>query len=205
MEERELDRRLHIQTAGIREWALQSAHYNRYEATPYDALDYLFAQHEVLTSGGWIDFGCGKGRVPFYVHYLYALDVTGIEMNSVLYQDAMNNLIDYRGAFPKKKGAVSFECILAERFSIPADASTFYFFNPFSLDIFRSVIRNIVLSLEEADRDAEVILYYPTSAYEQFLNEHLSFERAAELPITHLQLYDPNERFLVYTYKSPDQ
>lgn len=203
MEEREVDRRLHIQTAGMREWGFQSAHYNRYEATPYDAMDFLFAQHEIITSGGWIDFGCGKGRVPFYVHNLYSLDVIGIEMNSVLYQDAMNNLMDYRQAFPKKKGALSFECSLAERYRIPADASTFYFFNPFSLDIFRSVIRNIVLSLEGAERNAEVILYYPTSYYEQFLNEHPSFEKNAEIPITHLQVHDPHERFLVYTYIKP--
>ncbi|MDV6377276.1 SAM-dependent methyltransferase [Sporosarcina sp. GW1-11] len=203
MDEHTMDKRLHIKTAGMREWVHQLAHYNRYEATPYEGLDYLFAQHDILKSGSWLDFGCGKGRVPFYVQSLYSLDTIGIEMSSVLYQDAMNNLMDYRQAFPKKKGSISFECILAERYKIPSDAATFYFFNPFSIEIFRSVIRNIVLSLQTTPRSAEVILYYPTTAYKLFLQGHPSFEMVAEIPITHLQVHDENERFLVYTYKQP--
>ncbi|WP_153731136.1 SAM-dependent methyltransferase [Sporosarcina obsidiansis] len=203
MEEREIDKRLHVQTIGIREWNHQSSHYNRYEATPYEALDFLFSRHKIQTSGGWIDFGCGKGRVPFYVHYLYSLDVTGIEMNYVLHQDAMNNLMDYRQAFPKKRGTLSFKCCLAERYEIPSDATTFYFFNPFSLDIFRSVIHNIIRSIELAARPVEIILYYPTADYEQFLQDHSLFEKIVEIPIPHLYVYDEQERFLVYTYKKP--
>ncbi|MBY0222850.1 MULTISPECIES: class I SAM-dependent methyltransferase [Sporosarcina] len=203
MEERELDKRLHIQTVGVREWVHQSSHYNRYEATPYEGMDFLFAQHEILVSGSFVDFGCGKGRVPFYVHHRYSIDVIGIEMNSVLYQDAMNNLIDYRQAFPKKRGMLSFECCLAERYELPDDASTFYFFNPFSLDIFRRVIQNIVRSIELVARPVEVILYYPTADYEQLLHNHSLFEKTAEIPIAHLQVHDDQERFIVYTYKKP--
>ncbi|PIC64202.1 SAM-dependent methyltransferase [Sporosarcina sp. P13] len=201
MDEQVMDKRLHIKTAGMREWVHQLAHYNRYEATPYEGLDYLFANHEILKNGSLIDFGCGKGRVPIYVQSLYFLDTIGIEMSSVLYQDAMNNLMDYRQAFPKKKGKISFECILAERYKIPSDAATFYFFNPFSIEIFRSVIRNIVLSLRDTPRSAEIILYYPTTAYKLFLQGHPSFEMVARIPITHLQVHDENELFLVYTYK----
>ncbi|AXI00482.1 class I SAM-dependent methyltransferase [Sporosarcina sp. PTS2304] len=203
MDERAMDKNLHIKTAGVREWVHQLAHYNRYEATPYDGMDYLFDQHAVLKSGSFIDFGCGKGRVPFYVHSLFSVDTIGIEMSSVLFQDAMNNLLDYRQAFPKKKGMISFECMLAERFVIPSDAATFYFFNPFSVEVFRSVIRNIVSSLESSPRDAEVILYYPTTAYKLFLQSHPLFEKIAEIPITHLQIHDNNELFLVYAYKQP--
>lgn len=196
-----MDQRLHIQTAGVREWVHQLAHYNRYEATPYDAMDFLFSRHPVLRSGSWIDFGCGKGRVSFYVHYTFELDVTGIEMNHVLFQDAMNNLMAYRQAFPKKAGSVTFDRGLAEQTAIPSDAAVFYFFNPFSVDIFRAVIRNIVRSLEENPRDAEIILYYPTTAYLLLLEAHEAFEKTAEILIDHLAVRDSNERFIVYAYK----
>lgn len=197
MLEREFDKRLHIQTAGTREWIHQSAHYNRYEATPYEAMDYLFAQHSVITDGSWIDFGCGKGRVPFYVHAEFLLDTVGIEMNHVLYQDAMNNLMAYRQAFPKRTASITFECCLAEQYEIPSDAATFYFFNPFSIDVFRTVIRHIEDSLERFPRQAEVILYYPTNDYEEVLQER-SFLKIAEIPVEHLHLHDWQERFVVY-------
>lgn len=203
MDEQAMDRQLHIKTVGMREWVHQLAHYNCYEATPYEGMDYLFAKHDLLKTGSLVDFGCGKGRVSFYVQHHQAIDTIGIEMNNVLYQDAMNNLMDYRQAFPKKKGAISFECIVAERYKIPQDAATFYFFNPFSLEIFRAVVRNIVQSLEAHPRAAEIILYYPTTAYKLFLQSHPSFEKMANIPIAHLHVHDNNECFLVYTYKKP--
>ncbi|PIC98448.1 MULTISPECIES: SAM-dependent methyltransferase [unclassified Sporosarcina] len=203
MQEQSMDKRLHIKTLGVKEWIHQSSHYNRYEATPYEMLDYLFTEHDLLKEGSLIDFGCGKGRVPFYVNHLFCLDTIGIEMNGVLHQNAMTNLMEYRQAFPKRPGSISFECCIAESYIIPADAVTFYFFNPFSLDIFRSVVQRILKSAENTPRALEIILYYPTDEYVYFMHRHPLFEKVAEIPITHLQIHDKAERFLVYTYKQP--
>lgn len=203
LQEQYMDKRLHIKTLGVREWVHESAHYNRYEATPYEMLDYLFSQHDLLIEGSLIDFGCGKGRVPFYVNQLFSLNTIGIEMNAVLYRDAMNNLMDYREAFPKVPGSISFECCIAENYIIPADAMTFYFFNPFSIEVFRTVVQRILKSVEKSPRAVDIILYYPTDEYVDFLRQHPLFEQLVEIPITHLQMHDKAERFLVYTYKQP--
>ena len=85
MEERDYDRQLRIQTTGMREWQHQSSHYNRYEATPYEALNVFFTEYELQTTDSVVDFGCGKGRLAFYLHDRFQVSVTGIEMSGQLY------------------------------------------------------------------------------------------------------------------------
>ena len=64
MEEKERDKLLGIKTVGIREW-VNNNHYNRYEATPYKALDVLFENYKFIDINRVVDFGCGRGRVSF--------------------------------------------------------------------------------------------------------------------------------------------
>ena len=42
-----------------------------------------------------VDFGCGKGRLNFYIHYFFHATVVGIEMNEIFYQEAIENLNRY--------------------------------------------------------------------------------------------------------------
>ena len=75
--EKDYDRLLRIKTISTREWVNQSIHYNRYEATPYLALEALFHEYELNRTDTVVDFGCGKGRLPFYLHnrFQYRLQV----------------------------------------------------------------------------------------------------------------------------------
>ena len=197
MDERKRDRQLRIKTDGLREWQQQSVHYNRYEATPYEGLDALFEEYS-MPQGRFVDFGCGKGRVPFYVHHRFGMDVTGVEMKGQLYQEAFENLMNYKETFPKRKGTVTFECCLAEAFPIPSDAAVFYFFNPFSAAIFRTVVDAVLDSVEQTKRTVDIILYYPTAEYEEYLASHPAFRLIHEIPIVHLHFHDKRERFVVY-------
>lgn len=63
LRERKLDRTLQIKTVGLREWGKKKAAYNRYEPTPYAALDKLFQQYKFNKKDRLVDFGCGRGRV----------------------------------------------------------------------------------------------------------------------------------------------
>lgn len=198
MNEFEYDQWLHIKTVGLHELRNQMVHYNRYEATPYDALDALFDRYELNHTDGVVDFGCGKGRLSFYINRKFQASVTGIEMNGQLYMDALVNQSSYMESVKKMRGFINFERGLAEEYKVEVTDNRFYFFNPFSLQIFMKVMDNILRSVEQQKRTIDVILYYPTTDYIQFLENSTLFELLFEVQIPELYIHNENERFLVY-------
>lgn len=198
MNEKEYDRLLRIKTVGIREWLNQSSHYNRYEATPYVALDELFESYILKKTEGVVDFGCGKGRLAFYLHHRFQVAVTGIEMNGQLYQEALENQASYRQKVKQTTGTIRFNCCLAEEYEVEPEDTRFYFFNPFSIQIFMRVIDNILRSIEHQQRSVDVILYYPTAEYIEFLDMNTPFELLKEVKVPELDEANDNERFLIY-------
>ncbi|MDW0116576.1 SAM-dependent methyltransferase [Sporosarcina thermotolerans] len=198
MNEKEYDKLLQIKTAGTLELLSQSPHYNRYEATPYEALDTLFNEYKLGRDDGFVDFGCGKARVSFYVHHHFSSSVAGIEMNGQLYQDAIVNLASYRRKAKHAGGAIRFERCLAEEYQIDASENRFYFFNPFSIQVFMKVVWNILWSAESEQRLVDIILYYPTAEYVQFMDNHTQFELWKEIKVDQLYDKNENERFLIY-------
>ena len=199
MKEQDYDRLLRIKTEGVREWQHQSSHYNRYEATPYSALEILFDEYdEWKSTDRFVDFGCGKGRFPFYVYHHLHASAVGVEMNGQLYQEAMENLAKYMERAKSSRASIQFEHIFAEGYDIEKEDNRFYFFNPFSLQIFQKVIDNILRSVEDHPRSVDVILYYPTSEYSQFLEIQTVFELWKEIRLPGLYEENSNERFLVF-------
>lgn len=201
MKEKAYDRLLSIQTTGIREGLSQSVHYNRYEATPYDALDELFRDYGLKTMDQVVDFGCGKGRLPFYVHHHFQVSVTGIEVNGQLYQEALENQASYMRKGKRKDGSLSFLCCPAEKYEMDPKDNRFYFFNPFSIQIFRKVVSHILDSVQQFPRTVDLILYYPTIEYIQFLEVDTMFELVKEVKIPGLYEQNDNERFLIFRYE----
>ncbi len=61
MNEKEYDNLLRIKTGGTLELLNQSAHYNRYEATPYEALDELFKTYDIERYGWLCRFRMRQG------------------------------------------------------------------------------------------------------------------------------------------------
>lgn len=198
MTEKEMDRMLRIKTAGTLELLNQSVHYNRYEATPYVAFDELFRHYELTKSDRVVDVGCGKGRLSFYIHYHFQLSSIGIEMSGKLYQDALENLQSYDKNGKKTTGIITFARCLAQEYEIDSRDNVFYFFNPFSVQIFMKVIENILLSVDEYKRPIELILYYPTTAYIQFLESRTTFEFKKEIRVPELYEQNDNERFMIF-------
>ena len=201
MKEQDHDRLLRIKTEGIREWQHQSAHYNRYEATPYMALEVLFDEYEYKSTDTFVDFGCGKGRFPFYIHHHLRVSAIGVEMSAQLYQEAMENLTKYMERAKDSRASIRFERMFAEGYDVNPLDNRFYFFNPFSIQIFQKVINNILQSVENNPRSVDVILYYPTSEYIQFLEEDTTFELLKEVRIPELYEQNSNERFMIFRYE----
>jgi SAM-dependent methyltransferase len=195
MNEQQFDRLLNVRTTGQQKGFMPSLHYHRYEPTPYEALELFFQEYELNRHDQIVDFGCGKGRLNFYLNYRFNSTVTGIEMNEIFYSEALENKLSYLKNHRNRADAIHFHCILAEDYEITHDENKFYFFNPFTVQIMMKVVNNILLSFEREPRQIDLILYFPSEDYIFYLESQTPFELVFEY-----KLPDPNlnERFLVY-------
>ena len=157
MNDREWDKRLHIRTIGREDES--SADCSPYEPTPYAVLQRLADSGHVRRKSRVLDYGCGKGRVAFFLAAAVGCRVTGI--------DHSPKLIDIARANRSASGLgdrVRLVCCPAERYE-PEDEDVFFFFNPFSEKVFEGVLRR----LSQAQGTKKVICYYPSEAYLQCL------------------------------------
>ncbi|WP_067726688.1 class I SAM-dependent methyltransferase [Oceanobacillus damuensis] len=199
MNEYKFDKLMHIRTGAEKKVSYpDSVQYNPYEPTPYDALEILFQHYKLGENDQVVDYGCGKGRLNFYIHYFFGVSAKGIEMDENAYQKAIDNQRSYLKYTNKKENTIEFFCCLAEEYRVEPNDNRFYFFNPFSVIIFRKVIHNILRSAEKAEREVELILYYPHEDYIYFLENNTSFELKKEVPLQGLYEKNPDERFLIY-------
>lgn len=199
MGERKFDQMLQIRTVGLREWRKQTDDYNRYEATPYAALEKLFSSYKLKPTDRVVDFGCGRGRVSFFIHHQFNIPVTGIENNDLTYSEALYNKAVYRQKNKHLNAPIRFEFGLAENYQVQPEDNVFYFFNPFSVDIFKKVVQNILLSVQKNKRTVDLILYYPLPEYKNFLKKETPFKL-----INKIKAYSDHGKygkFLIYRLK----
>lgn len=192
------DRLLDIDTGDEQKGFHKSFHYHRYEPTPYKGLEQLFYHYKLTESDRLVDFGCGKGRLPLFVHYLFRTSVAGVEMDRRFYDAAIKNRARYISKTKRNGNKVIFHHCLAEEYPINSADNRFYFFNPFSVQIFMKVINNILLSVEKTERNIELILYYAAEDYLYFLENQTPFMLKEEVKIDGLYEHNFNERFLIY-------
>ena len=74
------------------------------------------------------------------------------------------------------KDKIHFEHVLAQEYQTHPKDNRFYFFNPFSIQIFMTVINQILISMESNYREVELILdYYPSTEYTFYLDQQTPF------------------------------
>ena len=198
MTEQDYEKLLNIETSKEQKDFHESLHYNRYEATPYSALNMFFKEYTVSEKDSVIDYGCGKGRLLFYINHFFNSKVTGIEMDKGFYEDCLNNKASYLCKHKISSDKISFINNFAQNYAINDEDNKFYFFNPFSVQIFMKIIDNILDSIEKNNRAVEIILYYPSDDYIYYLEACTAFELVGEVRIDKLYAKDSRERFLVY-------
>lgn len=198
MNEQYYEKLLDIKTTGEQKIFNESIHYHRYEPTSYAALEALTNKYDFTEKDCIVDFGCGKGRLNFYINYFFNSFVTGVEMNNFFYKQSIENKKSYFQTNKGKRDNINFLNCLAERYVINPLDNKFYFFNPFSMQIFAKVIKNILASVEVNERTVDIILYYPSNDYIYFLDTNSSFVLLDEIKVPHMCDNDPRHKFLVY-------
>jgi cyclopropane fatty-acyl-phospholipid synthase-like methyltransferase len=198
MDEQYYEKLFNIKTSGEQKIFNESIHYNRYEPTSYSALEILSKQYKFTAEDSIVDFGCGKGRFNFYINHYFNSSVTGIEMNNFFYKEAIENKKNYSHKNTNKKDHINFLNCFAERYDINSSDNKFYFFNPFSMQIFAKVIKNILVSTEKYERTVDVILYYPSNDYIYFLETSSPFLLINEIKVPYMYENDPRYIFLIY-------
>ncbi len=157
------DKRLQIQTAGRDEENADQYRYP-YEPTPYTVLERLANSGLIRENDVVLDYGCGKGRVDFFLSHQTKANTIGIEYDERIYRGAIEN----RKTFLSRAKT---ELLLAraELYEVPRSVNRCYFFNPFSVEILRKVMARILESYYENPRDVLLFFYYPSDAYITYL------------------------------------
>ena len=187
------DRQLNINTIG-RDETHSDEHHSPYEPTPYCVLDRMLDNGVFDEVSYLIDFGCGKGRVSFYLAYRCGIRTIGIEKEFVFYKAALKNLSGF-----SKNEFIQFENVSAESYDIPSEADAFFFFRPFSETILRRVIRNIIVSYYDCPRRIKLIFYYVTPEYFSCLGDYPEFELIQDIDCRDLfNSKDTKDRILLY-------
>ena len=153
------DAKLRIRTVG-RDDANSDQYRYPYEPTPYTVLERLADSGLIGEADTVLDYGCGKGRVGFFLSHRVRANTVGIEYDRRICEAAWEN---QSAAVSGKR--TSFLLTRAEAYDVPADVTCCYFFNPFSVEILRKVMARILASYYETPREILLFFYYPSDAY----------------------------------------
>lgn len=197
--QKSMDAYLNINTKDIIYFDFDSKVYNDYfesEPTDYKDLEQLRNYYQpICTHPHFIDYGCGTGRALYFIHHFYQVPVTGIEVNADTFKLCEMNKKSYLAAHPSLQPIELFH-MPAERYILNEKHNTFYFFNPFSIDIFSQVMKQIVRSYHDSPRLMELILYYPLAEYVDYLAYQTPFRRVKTI---HLPWHDSKvDRFDIF-------
>ena len=170
------DKLLQIKTTG-RDDSNSDQYRYPYEPTPYPVLERLANSGLIRKKDVVLDYGCGKGRVDFFLSYQTKVKTIGIEYDERIYQATLEN----------RKTAVSgakteFVLARAEEYEVPAEVNRYYFFNPFSVELLRKVMARIIESYYANPREAFLFFYYPSEEYISYL-----------MTVNELEFYDEIE------------
>jgi len=191
--EKTWDASLQIQTCG-RDDLGADAYHHPYEPTPYSVLKRLASSGMIGKDDVVLDYGCGKGRVGFFLAYRAKARTIGIEYDERIYQGALEN----------QKTTISrikpyFILTRAEEYEVPPEVNRCYFFNPFSVEILHKVMARIIESWYDSPREVFLFFYYPADEYISYLMTVDELEFYDEIECDDLfEGSDPRERIMIF-------
>ena len=191
--ENEWDKLLHIKTTGRDDTISDLVRYP-YEPTDYTVLEQLASSGYITKNNTVVDYGCGKGRVSFFLTSQTKCHVIGIEYNPRLYQRACTNQL----TAPRGNRVTLLETDAID-FAVPEQVDRCFFFNPFSVKILSTVLDNLQDSCQKTPREVLLIFYYPSPAYTEYLSTLSQLTLIDTIPCHPGDKYsDPREKLLIF-------
>ena len=188
------DKLLRIKTSG-RDDVKADRFHHPCEPTPYCVLERLAESGLIGKDDVVLDYGCGKGRVDFFLVYETKAKTIGVEYDERIYADALEN---QRNAV--SKAGTEFVLANAEHYEVPLSVNRCYFFNPFSAEILRKAMARILESYYEAPREMLLFFYYPSDEFIAYLMTVEDLDFYDEMPCDDLfPGKDPRERILIFS------
>ena len=188
------DKRLRIRTTG-RDDKMADEYRYPYEPTPYAVLERLASSGLVGEDNVVLDYGCGKGRVDFFLSHQTKAGTIGVEYDERIYRSAMENR--QTAALHLK---TEFVLVRAEAYEVPQKVNRCYFFNPFSLGILRKVMARIIESYYKNPREVLLFFYYPSEEYLSYLMMVNELEYYDEIPCGDLfEGKNARERIVIFS------
>lgn len=165
-----IDAKLHIDTVG-RNDSFSTDHLYPYEPTSYHVLDRLIESGYITGTDQVLDYGCGKGRVPIYLNHKLGCRTIGVELVDGFFDDAVKNSERYKkSASLVAVDDISLLHLSAQKYDIPSSVNRFFFFNPFSVAVFKGVMGKVIESYYEKERRMILFFYYPQDEYIAYLS-----------------------------------
>ncbi len=190
--EKAWDKVLNIKTTG-QDYSKANFLRYAYEPTPYPVLERLANSGYIGKRDVILDYGCGKGRVDFFLSYHTRAKSIGIEYDERIYEIAIKNqekaISGHRVCFINQD---------AEDYLVPTEVNRIYFFNPFSVKILKIVMTRIMESYYQEPREILLFFYYPSTQYISYLTTIDEVEYVDEIYCSDLYNFDnPREKIMI--------
>lgn len=134
-----------------------------YQPTRAAGFSRLLTQLQLPPNLGFVDLGCGKGRVLMMAAEFSFNPIRGIDMSGALCATARSNLKKFARYYPSAAHVEVHE-INASDYPIQGDENLFFMFNPFDEAIIEVILNKLRKSLVEHPRVLYVIYNNPIHA-----------------------------------------
>lgn len=131
-----------------------------YQPTSVPAFRTLLRGLPLPRGAGFVDYGCGMGRVLLLAAAAGFRRVVGVEFSPKLCEIARANALRYRASRPSLPPIEIVEAD-ASRYVPAPDIGIFYFFNPFDELLMRQAVDRILDSLRRSPREAWLLYNEP--------------------------------------------
>ncbi len=132
-----------------------------YKPAPWLTLRRALPPASIGRNDVFIDFGSGMGRIVFQAAVRYPFKrVIGLELSPQLHKIAEANLARNRDRF--RAGDVQLVCGDALTYDISDDVTVAFFNNPFTGDVFSTVLDHLIASVDRNPRLLRLIYFNPS-------------------------------------------